>query len=182
MSNPKYTFNKSDYNVLLSEMLVFHKLFFSRILLACKISCNNSLSHPRFRSYITPAVVFTQLRSMIPTWLFIGSVLIWHMYSPPSSSCTLSIWRLQVFKLVWLTLTLGLCVMTWLWIAWMALVSDLIHPTCADGYMSTGLFVMLVESRRPSAAVVDHPQRAAETRQMKYQYSRSTILKNLTPQ
>lgn len=165
-----------EWNVCFSETL-FHLNF------VCKISYNNSLSQPRANSYITPASCFYPIiRSIIPTWLFMGSVLTWHMYSPPSSSCTLSMWRLHEFKLVWLTLTLGLCVMTWLWIAWMALVSDLTHPTCADGYMSTGLFVMLVESRRPSAAVVDHPQRAPETRQMKYQYSRSTILKNLTPQ
>lgn len=140
----------------------------------CEIFCNNSSHHVFF--------FHLQLRLMIPTWLFIGSVLIWHMYSPLSSSCTLCMCRFHVLRSLCVTVTLGLCVMTWLWIAWMALVSDFTHPTCADGYMSTGLFVMLVESRRPSAAVVDHPQRAVETRQMKYQYSRSTILKNLTPQ
>lgn len=64
------------------------------------------------------------------TWLFMGSVLIWHMYWPLSSSCTFLICKYHVEWSLCDTDTRGLCVMTWSWIAWMALVSAFTHPTC----------------------------------------------------
>lgn len=59
-----------------------------------------------------------------------GSVLIWHMYWPPSSSCTCLICKFHVEWSVCDTDTRGLCVTTRSWMAWMALVSAFTHPIC----------------------------------------------------
>lgn len=63
------------------------------------------------------------------TWLFIGSVLIWHIYPPLSSSVTVLMWRFHVLTSRCETLTRGLWVITWSWIAWIAFVSAFTQPT-----------------------------------------------------
>ena len=63
------------------------------------------------------------------TWLVIGSVLIWHIYNPLSFLWTISIVKVQELWPLWLTLILGLFVTIWVWMAKMALESDLSHAT-----------------------------------------------------
>lgn len=63
------------------------------------------------------------------TWLFMGSVLIWHMYMPRSSSWTFFTCRFHVEWSLWDTETRGLWVITWSCIAWIAFVSAFTQPT-----------------------------------------------------
>lgn len=92
--------------------------------------CNARISKKERKKEIT------QPASGQLTWLFIGSVLIWHIYSPSSSFCTLFICRFHVVWSLWDTETLLLCVITWSWIAWIALVSTFSQPTCGHIYPS----------------------------------------------
>ena len=73
------------------------------------------------------------LTSKIPVWAIIGSVFIWHMYCPRSSSWTLVICKLKVVIKSPETEIRGSWVMTVSAKDKMALESDRTHPTCNKG-------------------------------------------------
>lgn len=98
-----------------------------------------------------------------------GSVLIWHMYCPLSSSCTFLMCRFHVVWSLWDTDTRGLCVITWSWIAWIALVSAFTHPTCANICQP---YLLCASCRRAICGVWESFAKSTETKQMKYQYTR----------
>lgn len=68
--------------------------------------------------------------SRYPVWLFIGSVLIWHMYHPLSDSFTSRMWRNHVRWSLWETAIRWFFVITWLAIVNIVWVSTRSHATC----------------------------------------------------
>lgn len=78
----------------------------------------------------TQFVRLKNIKKFVFTWLIIGSVFIWHMYLPRSSSCTFFMCKFHVVSSAWDTDTLELCVMTWSCMACMAFVSAFTQPTC----------------------------------------------------
>lgn len=64
-----------------------------------------------------------------PNCVFAVTVLIWHIYRPLSSSCTLLICKNHVLCLSWVTLMRGFLVITWLWTVKIADCSKCIHAT-----------------------------------------------------
>lgn len=64
-----------------------------------------------------------------PTWLFIGSVLIWHMYHPLSDSCTSLRCKYQIFCSTWVTAILWFLVITCTWMVRIVWVSTLNQAT-----------------------------------------------------
>lgn len=77
---------------------------------------------------------YSPTTSKYPTWLFMGSVLIWHMYHPLSASRTSRIckyhdrWSLCVTPMRWFL------VITWLWMVRMVCVSTRSHATCNNAF------------------------------------------------
>lgn len=64
-----------------------------------------------------------------PTWLFMGSVLIWHMYQPMSVSLMSRICKYQFRCSVWVTAMRWFFVITWLCMVRIVWVSTLSHAT-----------------------------------------------------
>ena len=79
--------------------------------------------------YIYLIYMFFEKTYFLLTWFFMGSVLIWHMYSPESFLLTLLMVSSQVLWSEWITDMRLLWVMTRLWMASIAFVSALIHAT-----------------------------------------------------
>lgn len=73
--------------------------------------------------------VFLPTTLRYPTWLFIGSVLIWHIYQPMSLCLTSRICKYQLRCSVWVTAMRWFFVMTWLWIVRIVCVSTLSQAT-----------------------------------------------------
>lgn len=73
--------------------------------------------------------------SMYPTWLFIGSVFIWHMYHPLSDSRTSLMWRNHVRRSLCVTPIRWFFVMTWLAMVRMVCVSTRSHATWREQYI-----------------------------------------------
>lgn len=65
-----------------------------------------------------------------PCWLFIGSVLIWHMYHPLSASFTSRMCRNHTRWSLCVTAIRWFFVITWLWMVNMVWVSTRNHATC----------------------------------------------------
>lgn len=80
-----------------------------------------------------------QRKHVINTWLLIGSVLIWHMYVPQSFIWTLETCSFQVLWPLWVTESRGLWATMCVWMARMALESDLIHATWMREHVSTSM-------------------------------------------
>lgn len=95
---------------------------------------NSEKTSAYIRRHYSTKILYFVTNSKI-TWLFIGSVLIWHMYCPLSSSCTFLICKFHVVWSLCDTDTLGLCVMTWSCMACMAFVSALTHPTWKNTWL-----------------------------------------------
>lgn len=72
---------------------------------------------------------YSPTTSKYPNWLFIGSVLIWHIYHPLSADRTSLMCKYHVRWSLWLTPILLFFVITWLWIVRMVCVSTLNHAT-----------------------------------------------------
>jgi hypothetical protein len=74
-------------------------------------------------------IVHSPITSRWPTWLFGGSVLIWHMYQPRSLSLTFRTCRYHVRWSLCVTLIRWFFVITWLAIVRIVYVSKCSHTT-----------------------------------------------------